>query len=91
MGCGCNGSSGYQTSQTLDCGCGCGGLKKSDYFKMRTSFQAALLFFVVANPWTFKLTSKLVQEGTQASVLLHSVVFFVLTFLIMKISLPSPY
>lgn len=99
MGCGCN-SSGYttQAEKTLDCGCGCAGLKKSDYLKGRTSLQAALLFFVVGNPVLYKLTGKLLGDWvatngcpTTAGVVLHSVVFFILTFLIMKITLPTPF
>lgn len=101
--CGC---SGYQTKnddktfaeQALDCGCGCAGLKKSDVLKGKVSFQAALLFFLIANPVIFQLTNKLlggwVADGgcpTAAGLILHTVVYGLLTFLIMKVTLPTPY
>lgn len=99
MGCGC-GASGYQTEKkSLDCGCGCGGLKKSDKLKAKYSFQSALLFFLVANPATFNLMRSLLGDWvasgagcpTGTGLLLHSVVFGLVVFLLMKVTLPSPY
>lgn len=96
-------SSGYQTpgsdSGSMDCGCGCGGLKKSDALKAKYSFQSALLFFLIANPATFKLMKRLlggwVASDTGcpsgAGLLLHSLVFGLVVFLLMKVTLPSPY
>lgn len=99
MTCGC--ASGYQTQgeKTLDCGCGCGGLKKSDKLKAKYSFQSALLFFLVANPATFNLMRGLLGDWvasgsgcpTGTGLLLHSVVFGLVVFLLMKVTLPSPY
>jgi len=101
MGCGCGGKSGYETQaeKTLDCGCGCGGLKKSDVFKAKTSIHAAILFFLVANPATFQLMRSIVggwvasDSGCPSGpgLLLHTLVFGLVTFLLMKITLPSPY
>lgn len=95
----CN-CSGYKTKtdDTLDCGCGCAGLKKSDVLKGKVSFQAALLFFLIANPLTFKLTSNVFGSWvadagcpTSAGLILHAVVYGLITFLLMKISLPTPF
>ena len=98
MTCGC---SRYQpdgdAQKTLDCGCGCAGLKKSDVLKSKVSLQAALLFFIIANPYTYKLTSKLgswvATNGcpTMAGLILHTIVFGLITFLLMKVSLPTPF
>jgi hypothetical protein len=100
MGCGCK--SGYDTQaaeKTLDCGCGCAGLRKSDVLKGKASLHAALLFFLVANPATFQLMRSVLgawvaSDGgcpTGPGLILHAVVFGLLTFLIMKITLPTPY
>jgi len=100
-GCGCSGynTEGASAKKTADCGCGCGGLKKSDLFKAKTSFQAALVFFLIANPATFKIMSNLLggwvasDSGcpSGAGLLLHSLVFGLVVFGLMKITLPSPY
>jgi hypothetical protein len=78
-------SSGYmtKTSSSADCGCGCGGLKKSTKFQVIYSLQGALLFFILANPSTYALTGQ--------GVLVHSIVYFILVFLLMHISSKSPY
>ena len=102
MTCGaCAMTSGYQTQTTgsLDCGCGCGGLKKSDSLKVKYSLQSALLFFLIANPATFQIMRRLLggwvagDTGcpTGAGLLLHSLVFGIVVFLLMKVTLPSPY
>lgn len=98
MTCGC---SSYKTpsSGSMDCGCGCGGLKKSDWFKAKYSLQSAVLFFLIANPETFKLVKSLFGNWvasdsgcpTQAGVFLHALVYALVVFLLMKITLPSPY
>jgi len=79
-------SSGYMTknsSSPVDCGCGCGGLKKSTKFQIIYSLQGSLLFFILANPSTYALTGQ--------GVLVHSIVYFILVFLLMHISSKSPY
>jgi hypothetical protein len=101
MGCGCGGKSGYETQaeKTLDCGCGCAGLRKSDVLKGKVSFQSALLFFLIANPATFQvmrgiLGSWVASDGgcpTGPGLVLHAIVYGLVTFLIMKLSLPTPY
>jgi hypothetical protein len=100
----CGRCSGYQTQddkkeKTMDCGCGCGGLKKSDAFKAKISLQSALLFFLIANPATYQIMRRVLggwvasDTGcpTGAGVLLHSLVFGLVVFLLMKVTLPSPY
>jgi len=76
----------------LDCGCGCGGAKKSDLVKWKYSFYSALVFFIISNPELYKVTSKLFGKGIAvngcpeaAGLFLHSVVFMVIVFALMKI------
>ena len=103
MTCGCaSGASGYKTptgTASLDCGCGCAGLKKSDMLKAKYSLQSALLFFLIANPATFQLMRRLIGSWVSsdsgcpsgAGLLLHSLVFGLVVYLLMKVTLPSPY
>lgn len=96
------GKSGYKMESDpakLDCGCGCAGLKKSDALKVKTSLQSAILFFIIANPYTYQIMTKIfgswVSTGgsgcpTSAGLLLHSVVFGLIVFGLMKVTLPSP-
>ena len=98
--CGC-GVSTYQTpgSGSMDCGCGCGGLKKSDWFKAKYSLQSAVIFFLIANPEMFKVVRNIFggwvasESGlpSQAGVFLHALVYALIVFVLMKITLPSPY
>jgi hypothetical protein len=75
----------------LDCGCGCGGAKKSDLVKWKYSFYSALVFFIVSNPELYKLTAKLSSKVASdgcpkpLGLFLHSAVFMVIVFLLMKI------
>lgn len=100
-GCGCS-ASGYKMERDpakLDCGCGCGGLKKSDALKAKTSLQSAILFFIIANPYTYQVMTKVfgswVSSGagcpTSAGLVLHSLVFGLIVFGLMKLTLPSPH
>jgi len=76
-----------------DCGCGCGGAKKSDLVKVKYSFYSALVFFLLSNPETFKLTRQVfgAMIGTEdgcpraGGLFLHTLVFMILIFLLMKI------
>lgn len=101
MTCGCM-KSGYKMERDtakLDCGCGCAGLKKSDALKVKSSVQSALLFFVIANPYTYQLMRGFLgawvasETGcpSPAGLLLHSLVFALAVFAIMKLTLRSPY
>lgn len=75
----------------LDCGCGCGGAKKSDLVKLKYSFYSALVFFIISNPELYKLTAKLSSKVASdgcpkpLGLFLHSAVFMVIVFLLMKI------
>jgi hypothetical protein len=77
----------------LDCGCGCGGMKKSDLVKFRYSIYSALVFFLVSNPETYKLTRSLLGnwvagEGgcpQAAGIFLHTLVFLLILFFLMKL------
>ena len=102
MGCGCGTTSKYKMERDtakLDCGCGCSGLKKSDALKVKYSLQSALLFFIIANPYTYQLMRRLLGSwvasesgcSTPGGLLLHSLVFGLVVFGLMKLTLPSPY
>ena len=47
------------------------------------SFQSAILFFIIASPFMYSLTRKLIKLDTYSSVALHSVVYGVLVYLLM--------
>jgi len=74
-----------------DCGCGCGGRKQRDKFII--SLIAALVFFLIASPETFRLTRKVfgswVSGPTGCSstpgLALHSVVFLLVTWGLMNV------
>lgn len=99
MTCGC---SGYNTKkeeapgECNDCGCGCGGLKKSDATKAKISFQQAVLFFLIASPVLYGLTGKLFGGAwgdcpTGMGVVVHAIVFAIIVYILMQLTLPSPY
>ncbi len=103
-GCGCcSGTTSRYTMESnpakLDCGCGCSGLKKSDALKAKYSIQSALLFFLIANPYTYQFIRSMLgtwvasDSGcpTPSGLLLHSLVFGLIVFGLMKLTLPSPY
>tara|TARA_B100001094_G_C17795838_1_gene606640 strand:+ start:71 stop:376 length:306 start_codon:yes stop_codon:yes gene_type:complete len=74
-----------------DCGCGCEG--KEQEKKMLISALAGLLFYVIANPETFKLTRSIfgawVSDGmgypSINGLALHTFVFFLVTWLLMNV------
>lgn len=47
------------------------------------SLQSAILFFIIASPFMYSLTKKVVKLGQYGSVALHSVVFGVIVYLLM--------
>jgi hypothetical protein len=49
------------------------------------SLQAAVLFFIVASPFMYSLTKKLVKLDSYGSVALHSVVYGLLVYLLMVV------
>ena len=74
-----------------DCGCGCNGKKQEQ--KLIISAQAALVFFIIASPDTFRLMRKLLGKWvsgpngcpTTGGLLLHSLVFLLVTWGMMNI------
>ena len=74
-----------------DCACGCGGKKQEE--KLFISFQAALLFFIRANPLMFRLMRNLLSDGIASSsgcatvlgVAIHAVVFMFITWGMMNL------
>tara|TARA_R110002072_G_scaffold157128_4_gene307639 strand:+ start:1962 stop:2471 length:510 start_codon:yes stop_codon:yes gene_type:complete len=74
-----------------DCGCGCNGKKQDMKFKI--SLLSALIFFIVANPETYKLVSNIFGkwvcnvDGCPSfmGLLLHTLVFMLVVWGIMNI------
>ena len=74
-----------------DCGCGCNGKKQEQ--KLIISIISALVFFVVANPETFKLVRRLVGSWvatptgcpSMMGLLLHAAVFMLVVWGMMNI------
>jgi hypothetical protein len=77
----------------LDCGCGCAGLKKSDMVKFKFAFYSGILFLLISSPFMYKVTSSALGRWvagpggspTSAGLILHTVVFILISFLLMKI------
>ena len=78
-----------------DCGCGCNGKKQEE--KFITSIISALVFFIVANPETFKLVRRLVGSWvatptgcpSMLGLLLHALVFMLIVWGMMNIKKES--
>lgn len=74
-----------------DCGCGCGGAKAQQKFLI--SLMSALVFFIIANPDTFRLTRTIFGSWisgptgcpTMRGLALHTVVFMLVTWGMMNI------
>lgn len=74
-----------------DCGCGCGGAKAQQKFLI--SLMSALVFFIIANPDTFRLTRSIFGSWisgptgcpTARGLIFHSVVFLLVTWAMMNI------
>ena len=74
-----------------DCGCGCKGKKQEEKFMI--SLMSAAIFYIIANPETFKLVSKLLggwvagPQGcpTLMGLVVHTIVFFLITWGLMNI------
>ena len=74
-----------------DCGCGCNGKKQEK--KMMISLMSAALFYVVANPQTFLLMKGLTGLNianaagcpTGLGLLIHALVFFLVTWGLMNV------
>jgi hypothetical protein len=47
------------------------------------SLQSAILFFIIASPFMYSITRKVVKLGQYGSVALHSVVFGIIVYLLM--------
>ena len=82
-----------------DCGCGCNGKKQQQKFNI--SLMSALLFFIIANPDTFRLMRSILGSWvsgpngcpTTAGLILHTIVFMLITWGMMNIKRESyaPY
>lgn len=74
-----------------DCGCGCNGKKQEEKFMI--SLMSAAIFYIIANPETFKLVSKLLgnwvagPQGcpTLLGLVVHTIVFFLITWGLMNL------
>ena len=77
----------------LDCGCGCGGLKKSDMVKFKYAFYNGIVFLLISSPMMYKFTSQSIGRWiaspaglpTTEGLILHTVVYILIVFLLMKI------
>jgi hypothetical protein len=49
------------------------------------SLQAALLFFIIASPFMYSVTRKVIKLDAYGSLALHSVVYGVLVYLLMVV------
>jgi hypothetical protein len=75
-----------------DCGCGCGGRKSRDKFLI--ALISALVFFLIASPETYQLTRQVFGTwvsgptgcASMLGLVLHSVVFFLVTLGLMYTS-----
>ena len=74
-----------------DCGCGCGG--KDQEKKIMISLMSAALFYIVANPATFKFVNSFIKgvanpQGcpSRMGLFIHAVVFFLITWALMNIN-----
>ena len=47
------------------------------------SLQSAVLFFIIASPQVYKITGKLFNVSGTASIVLHSVVYGIIVYLLM--------
>ena len=74
-----------------DCGCGCNGKKQEQKFLI--SIMSALVFFVVANPETFRVMRKVFGSWVSSptgcpstgGLALHTIVFMLVTWGMMNI------
>src|SRR6056300_365266 len=74
-----------------DCGCGCKGKKQEQKFLI--SIMSALVFFIIANPDTFRITRKLFGKWissptgcpTGKGLMFHTLVFLLVTWGMMNI------
>ena len=74
-----------------DCGCGCDGKKQEK--KLLISLMAALTFFIIASPETFRIMRRLLGKWvssptgcpTSSGLILHTVVFMLVTWGLMNI------
>ena len=74
-----------------DCGCGCGGAKAQQKFLI--SVMSALVFFIISNPDTYRLTRSIFGRWVAGptgcpsvrGLMLHTVVFVLITWGMMNI------
>ena len=74
-----------------DCGCGCDGKKQEQ--KLLISVMSALLFYIIANPETFKLVRRILGGWvssptgcpTMNGLVLHALVFLFITWALMNV------
>lgn len=74
-----------------DCGCGCNGKKQEQ--KLLISIMSALIFFIIANPDTFRLMRRILGSWvsgptgcpTMKGLILHTLVFLLVSWGLMNI------
>ena len=78
-----------------DCGCGCNGKKQEQKFTI--SLMSALVFFIVANPDTFRLMRRILGSWvsgpngcpTTPGLILHTLIFMLVVWAMMNIKRES--
>ena len=79
-----------------DCGCGCGGRKQQE--KLITALITGLVFFVIANPETFRLVRRVLgpriatPTGCPSTIglLVHTLVFILIIWAMMNVKKDLP-
>jgi hypothetical protein len=79
-----------------DCGCGCGGRKQQE--KFMTALLTGLVFFVIANPETFRLVRRVLgsriatPNGCPSTIglLVHTLVFILVIWGMMNVKRDMP-
>ena len=87
----CSSGQGKKSLIFSDCGCGCNGKKQEKKFLV--SIMIALIFFIIANPSTFRTVRMIFGSWvstptgcpTTSGLVLHSLVFFLLIWGMMNI------
>ena len=70
-----------------DCGCGCGGMKKSNMVRFRYAVYSGLVFLLISSPMMYKFTKFGTPAGcpTPAGLVVHTILFIMVVFFLMMI------
>jgi hypothetical protein len=70
-----------------DCGCGCGGMKKSNMVRFRYAVYSGLVFLLISSPMMYKFTHMGTPGGcpTPVGLIVHTILFILVVFFLMMI------